>query len=300
MQVESGKVYLQGFVLKEQDLRRLHELIHDQLKKIGTELIVFTYNVKYENGALAQLSDFEELFKMENSGSAGIVRLEILATYNNDDSYSISIEFRNVDSSNEDSNIPIKHQILGKSRDWVFVTSSLIEERIHKIRRLSLNHLGQRGFGRIIFRLILPMIFPILFFIPVMLSYSNIDTQHQENLQRIINIENKWSAGKYKEPMQMIIDIEKTKVQSEISNNKPKIYRGMSMPKWAGLTIVIFLLAMFFLYKYYTVYNFCWGEYLEIFQRKESTRKIILGIIVGTVLLGILVNLLSSYIWEKL
>ncbi len=57
---------------------------------------------------------------------------------------------------------------------------------------------------------------------------------------------------------------------------------------------------MYILFKYYPAYNFYWGNYMEVFDKKEIARKLILGILLGTVILGIVVNLLSNVIWEKI
>ncbi|MDP1726237.1 MAG: hypothetical protein Q8M15_05595 [Bacteroidota bacterium] len=301
MQVESAKMYLQGFVLKEQDVRRLHDVISEQLKKVNSNSISFKYNIKYANGAIAESMDFEELFLADNSGSSAIVRLQLTGICQKDSNESrINVEFRNVDSFNEDTNIPIRHTILGQDRDWVFITSSLIEERIQKTKRLSFNHIGQKGFGRVFLRLILPMLIPFIFLLPLLFSINDVSTVKQEKLAQIQGIEKKWRQAKYKDQMEMLLDLEKYKVESDQTLKPPKPYGGLPIGKWIIFGLLILVALTWFLFKYYLVYNFCWGEYLEEFKRKENIRKLVFSVIIGTVLLGIVVNLISSYVWERM
>jgi hypothetical protein len=57
-----------------------------------------------------------------------------------------------------------------------------------------------------------------------------------------------------------------------------------------GAFLLILVFAWLFLLRYYPVYNFCWGEYAEEFQRKESRRQFWLVIII----IGLVVSFLGS------
>jgi hypothetical protein len=61
-----------------------------------------------------------------------------------------------------------------------------------------------------------------------------------------------------------------------------------------GSAIIILLISYVYIKVLFPIHNFCWGDYLESFKRKESTRKtvntvIIIGLIISTVG-GILAN----------
>lgn len=56
-----------------------------------------------------------------------------------------------------------------------------------------------------------------------------------------------------------------------------------------GGLATIFAIYMFFL-RFYLVYNFLWGDYLEYFNKRESTRKFVLVII----LVGIVVSFIGG------
>lgn len=304
LSVESNKSYFHGFILKESDLRRILDLINDQLKKLATGTITYSYILKFENGAIATTDDIETVLKQDNEGSSAIVRLEIEGKHSNDLTDTlIQLSFRNLDSSNESGDIPIKHIISGKSRDWVFVTSSLIEERINKIKRKSLDKVGERGFSRLFIKLLAPF-FMMFFFMIVLFSLpDSVKDSTKSRITHIEQLEKKWKNKTITDPIELILDIhkfdiiEKTKFDSsnfilQFFFTKPIIVYYVS--------IIFIFISFYFFSKYYPVYNFAWGGYLEVFNKKENNRKFAIGIIIGTIMLGIIVNLLSNYIWEKI
>lgn len=302
--VESSKSYKHGFILKEQDLRRIIDLMNEQFKKLSTEVIEYNFVLKYKNGAVANTNDIESVLKQDNEGSASIVRLQINGSQINDDKASfIKLEFRHPDTAEDESNVPIKHLIKGQSRDWVFVTSSLIEERITKIKRSQIDPTSSNSPEKLLFRLSTPII--MLTFLISMIVYlpETSNTLNMQKFKAISEIEAKWKAHSILDPIDVIIQLEKAKNKPEnnITINTIMFSLILSRPfiiVIGGLIILIVLLNV--LLKYYPVYNFYWGSYIEIFDKKESTRKLIIGILLGTIFLGIIVNLLSNIIWDKL
>lgn len=302
--VESNKSYYQGFILNEQDLRRLVDLINDQLLKVSKDnsSIVTEYTLKFENGTIAKTDNIENVLEQENSGSSEIIRLGINASVQdkddtNDKNNKIGIEFRNVDSSNEASDTPIIHKIIGVSRDWVFVTSSLIEERIIKIKRFSVNQIGEKGIGKLAFKLLSPIILlgfmlGMLFFMPSSLKKRALDKQE---LFEKISIS--WRNGEIEDPIEVILKFEEFEINRLKDNEElSQVFSPMLslFAVIAGLLLLLFLV-YYFLTRYYLVYNFCWGEYLEKFNKKESFRKTVFVVIIIGLLVSTIGGILANY-----
>lgn len=145
MDVESRKSFKHGFILKETDLRRLIDTAIQQLEKIpGSKVGQPTFKMKFKNGVLAETPSLDEVLAQENSGSGKIIRLSYgqEATDSPNPSH-IFLEFINADEDDETGLVSLRFHVFGHSRDWVFVTSSLLEERFEKIKRFSFNQLGK-------------------------------------------------------------------------------------------------------------------------------------------------------------
>ena len=302
--VESNKNYYHGFILKEQELRRIIDLILEQFKKISEKPIEFIYTLKFQNGAIANTSNIEDILKQENEGSSSIVRLQISAKQENlDGDATIKIDFRNTEVDDDLGENPIAHSIKGQSRDWVFVTSSLIEERITKIKRKSLDHMISKGPGKLLFRLMFPflMLGVMMAIFAGMPNASNRVAEKQQKLLR--QIEKSWKNKTITDPVDAIIQIEKGKADKDYRLDTGALISDVFLAKPIIIlvsSLIIIMLLVYIISKLYPSYNFCWGNYLESFTKLEGLRKLIIGIILGTFALGVIVNLVSNYIWEKI
>ena len=297
--VESNKAYYHGFVLREPDLRRLIDVVGEQLHKLGSGDIDFVYTVKYQNGTVAETADLDAVFAQENAGSASIVRLVVQAKYSLQDSNSsIEIVFRNVDSRQESGEVAIKFTIKSDSRDWVFVTSSILDERIAKTKRLSFNQISERRSTRALPQILLPMVFLISMFIGMFKSDNESNNYSREIISEVNQIESSWLKGAIKSDGELILKLAKTKAKSDLKKDA-LLHDFSSIGKMFGWIvggfIILFLLAMAF-EKLYPGYNFCWGEYLETFNKKESARKFILVVVLLGLVLSIAGGLITNYI----
>src|SRR6266702_4154876 len=134
MDVESRKTFKFGFVLRESDLRRLVDTISDQFRKLAGpgEHPGHHFRLKFRNGAIADNTSLDHVLAQENSGSGRIVRLHYEEEVGEEATgiTRVSIEFTDVDVDDEPGYVSIRFAVLGHDRDWVFVTSSLLEERV--------------------------------------------------------------------------------------------------------------------------------------------------------------------------
>lgn len=86
-------------------------------------------------------------------------------------------------------------------------------------------------------------------------------------------LEAAWKNGQLKDPIEAVIMAEEIHDQA--------FSRVFSWPNfWVPLVamtgfVLILVLAGFVIQRYFPAYNFCWGDYLESFERKEARRKFI-------------------------
>ena len=302
--VESSKTYNHGFILKEQDLRRLIDLMNEQFKKISNEPIEYSFQIKYKNGAVATTDEFETIIKQENEGSSSIVRLEIKGmSKGGSNESSIQLNFKNPDETNEESSFPVKHIVKGQSRDWVFVTSSLIEERISKIKRSQLDPTATSGLGKLLFKLTTPLVMLVIMIAMFASVPQTSDELSVTKNKAIAQVEANWKSKKISDPIAIMFEIEKARnnVDKNLSTSfiLTKIFLSKPFLILIGGLIVFFILC-YLIIRLYPPYNFYWGNYIEVFDKIENTRKVIIGILLGTIVLGVIVNLLSNVIWEKI
>lgn len=281
LKVTSNKAYHFGFVLTEQELRRFVDIIIDQVKKDNNEEIEISFSLIYENGVVAVTDNIEDVLAEENSGSAKILELSILIF--SEDKRQVRLEFANTDSDNVVSNISIKYNINALTRDWVFITSSILDERIKKIKRFNINtFLGSKR-NRSLYSLIVPVAFFITLIIPTIYGIA----ESEKNLN---SIRTDWKNNDLTDPVEAIIRLQEVNISLQAFDG---IKYGI-----IGIIILVFIYIIlnFYLQKTYPSYNFCWGDYIEEFKRKNSIRKTINIVII----IGLFVSIVAGLIVEKI
>ncbi len=139
--VISTKTLEKGFVLIESEYRRIIQLIEEQMKKVeNTQEAKMKFVILFENGTIAESNDVDSIFNLENTGSQKIIMLGAEIEMKEDDKVTSGIKliFTNPNSQNNKGAKPIKYSIKGLSRDWVMVSTSLIEERLQKVTKRNL------------------------------------------------------------------------------------------------------------------------------------------------------------------
>lgn len=280
LHVESLKGINEGFVLSESELRRIVQTVSEELKKaLPTVEPHFTFLLKFANGVVAETLNLEDVFNQENIGSARILKVRFEAmSGEGDNEHRIIVLFRNTDLDNDFDSIPIKYSIVGKSRDWVFIASSTIEERLNKVKRKIFDPSMSRKTRMMVLLLMLPLML-ILSSMPIFLT----DT-HTNNTANELEI--KWKKGEIKDPVEAMIFIEKSKLPT---GQLAEEYKPILI---IGCFIFIILLGFFFIRKYYPIFNFCWGDYLGVYEKIESQRKTLIWVII----IGLIVSVAGSII----
>lgn len=287
MLVEANKRFNHGFLLTEAELRRTIELISDQFKKLeDTSEPEVEYEIKYKNGAISNTPDLDDVFHQENFGSSQIIRLKLqFSAMSKGEEISITVGYINADLDEEPGTTSIWYSISANSRDWVFVTSALLQERVEKVKRRCPNQLGssaKRGAPARL--LILPLLMLGMLFTLLIGLESNQDKVSEMLVQAR-------EAGQIKDAVDALIIVEEAR-EAKRSTVGGEIFKPLGF--MAVAIIVLFSIYAFFL-RYYLVFNFLWGDYLDEFNKREGVRKFVLVIIcIGIVVSfigGILANM---------
>jgi len=305
--VEAKKTFTHGFVLNEADLRRFLDLFDTQLQKLALdEPLTCTYSVKFKNGVLAETPDIDQVLEQENSGSGKIVRLGIKYRHSKEDSpIAANLDFVNSDEDDEPGAISIRYSLRAEDRDWVFVTGSLLSERIEKIKRFAPNQLGGQGGARSVYRLLVPLglVVVMLGFLFAMLSaIGNVAKKQTEGTQLSEILQKGVDDGSLKDPVAVLIQIQK----HQESRRKELDFSSIMSESFlvigvvvAALPLALLLLAVVFIIRYYPIYNFVWGDYVQEFQRRESARKfwfVVIGVgIVVSCIGGLIANRINFF-----
>lgn len=275
--VESTKRFDHGFILDEAEFRRLNDSINDQFSKLeNSDSISARFTLTYENGVIATYETIDDVFLEENSGSSKIIRVAIdyKITKRNEEA-NLDVIFINIDSDKAVGDTPIKYIITGKSRDWVFITGSLLNERINKIRRMrfQLHKTGKNA------RFLTSLLIPISMLFGTFLSLFTVSTK---KIEYITELRNSWKNGEFKDSIDFMLKLEEKK-------------RSLDSPLEIFLPMIIILISvtLFFIFyfifdKLYPRYNFKWGDYIKEFEKIEKWR--------GFFLIGLLFTLAISII----
>lgn len=212
MRTEAAKSFDQGFLLTEQELRRIHDQLTQQmLRLIPDDKLHHLYEVKFRNGSIAEKDNIDELFSVENYGSSSISRItiylsdskkvrdDIAANYSVYISLTFSSEGSSRDTSADDP--PVRYRIISEDRDWVFITSSQLDERIQKIKRFRL--LGSRNREIVYFCPVIMVIMMITF----MIALPRLDRAQAERLETIRAIRSAWRAGNLTDPVDALLAV---------------------------------------------------------------------------------------------
>lgn len=78
MKTEAKKTYTFGFALTESELRRLHDLLIQQICKTSSAATYNTiYELRFRNGSIGYPTTLDEVLNQENFGSSAITRLRM-------------------------------------------------------------------------------------------------------------------------------------------------------------------------------------------------------------------------------
>ena len=281
MKTQIQRSYNTGFVLTERELKRIDQLIIDQFERhLGSTVnIKMYYEIRYRNGSISEPNSLDTIMEQENIDSFAITHLEITFTDdNNPFLYAVTLRFINLDLEKYGS-ASISYTVIGNDKNWVLIVTSLLDERIKRIKRFRIASPDN------IINLLLAMMVSLFAWTVIALPNSK-----SSELNKLKLIEQNYKNGKLKNPIEALIEIEKYKIDAN--------YPSMPMNLIAGVGIILTLIIIVFATVYYCFpsYNFCWGEYVAYKKRRENIGKFILV----TVILGLVIGVTGNYISARL
>jgi hypothetical protein len=290
MKTEAKRAFDCGFALAEGELRRLHDLLVQQIKRTpAADGFQTFYEVKYRNGSVGYPTGLDEVLSEENFGSAAILRLKVeIGDKAEKPSSQISVEFINADEEEGSSTDSIKYRVSGDDRDWVFVTSSQLDERIGKIRLFAPNQLLSRK--RRFWVTMVPLVALLIFF-----GFSSITPtarRHEEAQSQLDALERAWRAGTLKDPPEVTVEAARILLGSQDIPGKEVIWLPIGM---ASILLGLPLLGYCYVY-FRPLYNFLWGDYVAKYERRRSVgRFVFVGVLVALVV-SVMADLISRRI----
>jgi hypothetical protein len=281
MRTESKKTYSEGFALTESELRRLHDIQLHQMQKSGCGTVFQTrYELKYLNGCISYPTSLDEVLAQENFGSIALQRLR-MDVFDKDDKESatvIAIQFDNSIGDEWDSESPIRFVVRGNDRDWVFITSSMIDERIRKVKLLDLRHLSRGPSLAIILAAFLSAIL------------VGVAPPRPVSLKSLDALESAWRAGSIKDPVEVTLRAVRISLEArQFPIVVQRMLTGLVAIGGASLAFFHFLYGYFF-----PRYNFLWGDYLSLYKKRTSIGRFLLSGVLLAILLGLVVNFISN------
>ena len=281
MRTKNQRSYNTGFVLTERELRQIYHLIIEQFKKhLGSTVnIKMYYEIRYRNGSISEPNSLATIMEQENIDSFAITHLEITFTDdNNPFLYGVTLRFINLDLEKYGS-ASISYTVIGNESNWVLSVTSLLDERIKRIKRFRIASPDN------IINLLLAMMVSLFAWTVIALPNSK-----SSELNKLKLIEQNYKNGKLKNPIEALIEIEKYKIDAN--------YPSMPMNSMTGVGILLTLIIIVFATVHYCFpsYNFCWGEYVAYKERREILGKFILG----TVILSLVIAVTANYISARL
>ena len=140
MRTELGKSFTYGFLLTEQELRRIYDTMVQQMKHHGKDNFSGFFELRYINGVKVQKASLDEIIADNNSGKEQILGLKMaLFSRSQFQETQIGIEVRIPPRRlKDDPQQPysIQYYVVGDERDWVYLTSSQLDDRIANIKQL--------------------------------------------------------------------------------------------------------------------------------------------------------------------
>jgi hypothetical protein len=295
MRSEASKSLRSGFDLTEQELRRIYEALVQQMDRVITSEapdLKTSFEIKFRNGVIAEPTNLNEILDLENIGSGKIERLKMRVEKGTEISKTrILLEFINIDSDSETGNDAISYSIIGSDRDWVFITSSQLEERISRIKKFAPNQLLQKKRTALLslqLFILLPLSLGML-----MVAYVSSEYRKNVLLEQINAIESAWKSGQIKDPIEVVLEISKLQVTHDPSS--PLF--NWEDNRWYILMIIAFGallgLGLFWVY-FFPFYNFLWGDYVKVYEKKKAIGKFIIGGIILTLVISMIANYFSA------
>jgi len=286
MLTEARKTFRFGFVLNEQELRRLVDTVVVQVRKALENEPVILFQVRFRNGTVTECSNVEELLSLENVGPKQITRLRLTVDDGGEEQHidpkvAVLVRFTNLTEEDEEVR-SVNYVVRGENRDWVLVTASEIEDRVTKakcigVRAIFINR--NRAF-----RLLL---------VPFLLIGSMYGLLHATvNLPPAALVKNAIDSGEKLDPVRAVALLEQDIARERQMRGDQLFFRwGL----WYPLTafIVIYLLGVVGDY-FHPSYVFAWADYTKVYDRRIAIRNYVYIGVLSALIIAVVADIIVS------
>jgi hypothetical protein len=279
MKTEITKTYKSGFVLTEQELRRIIQASTEHAEKVsGGQEFSLGLVATLKDGSIIEFDKTDDLFSLENAGAKKVQKVSIkLASLDINVPWEISVLFQD-GALNQKDWTSISLQITGSSRDWAFVTASDLEDRIKRTKAISFEALFSSKFT-IMWVMMLSVV-----------TMSILTSQFTPGKKSHVLLQQQYSAGQLHDPIQALIALERIKNERTVISELLPLLIGFGAP-FLGIVLISFVAP-----RLSPSYNFCWGDYVAYYERRKQIQMIFWTVIV----LGLIVAIAANFFSKKL
>ena len=271
-----------AFKLDDTEITRIKDAMNDQIKKNSGSDANFKYEVKYNNGVIAEHTAIGDITSEENFGSKSVRRVSLQAESVSDPDTKIIVNFSDISFDDDKDDYPISYEVYSSDKDWTFVTASIVDERIEKIRRNAFINLLLGGIRPEFFLFTMMRVFGA--FISVSLAMkSPAEALAQIDAARLSS----------KDVFEYVYKIDR------IQASRNTYYQRS--PDWLMLATLVMMMAVFFIgriKKIFPMYVFYWGDRVKSYDFRVGVIKVVLGSVGLAFLVGIITNFF--YDWSGL
>ncbi len=285
MKTEASKTFEHGFVLTEQELRRIVDTATRKMREAVPDSDPRTlFEITFRNGTVTDSDSLDDVLSLENFASRQIVGLSVTIKEKNEQpQYFVDTRFIDLDEGFALGSIG--YTVRGIERDWVLVTASELEERIAKVKCFSLGTHSSRRRPRPEFFWLAGVFVGIIFMFAFLAKGPTTTSD---------TIESRWKAGTLRDPIEAII-IQQKGYEKDRKAFTPSravlILLGIPLTAvvvlWLGLTLLNYL---------YPPYVFSWGDYTKVFDKRVQVRKFVFAGIIVALLVGTLASVIANRI----
>ncbi len=275
-QTHIPRKYRHGFVLTEQDLRKLITVSTDQIKKRNTTCKT-EFKCILKDHTTIDTKNIDDFFSIENSGLQSIITIKG-KIFSEDEKETIYINFHDI-NRDENSYYSIQLDIFTEDRDWAFVTTADIEDRISRIKYFDFSLWWNNSiFSHIFIGLV--TIFCLWYF----------NTHFSPSIEKSESLRIAYESGKIQNSVEALIFLEEQKEDKSA-------YWYLAFLVFISLGPITLSKLIEWLAKIVSKpYVFCWNEEIKSHEKRTNFLKTISI----TVILGGIVSLVVAFIAAKL
>ena len=267
MKTEIRKEFRWGFLLSEQELRRIAQCCRESFAKCGVEQPKSTILIVLKDGSRLESDKLEQVFELENHGTKSVERLSLRYDDGSaDPDFLVELNFQDGER-NPKSWTSVDFRIISRLRDWAIVLAAEFEERIKRTKLAAFPYIFSHRITALV-----PLAIGFLLTMYFVTYFSQ-----NSAFTAVELLDEMYRQEKINDPIEALIFFEKTKIESRYTRFSPLILLGALI-----FPISITLAVAFMARKIRPSYVFYWGDNVPYFDKRASILKVIwIALILG-------------------